>query len=88
MYAPNANRDSFVVSVDGRSDVFDVAENRWAARWQWTVVNGRNGGAPGSLSPRTFQLTQGRHTIVFAGRESNTNLDQIVITDDLTYVPE
>lgn len=88
VYAPNANRDSFVVSVDGRSDVFDVAENRWAARWQWTVVNGRNGGAPGSLSPRTFQLTQGRHTIVFAGRESNTNLDQIVITDDLTYVPE
>ncbi|HEX7087925.1 MAG TPA: Ig-like domain-containing protein [Vicinamibacterales bacterium] len=88
VYAPNASRDSFEVSVDGQRDIYDVAENRWADRWQWTVVNGRNGGAPATLSPRTFQLTQGRHTIVFAGREANTYLDQIVITDDLTYIPE
>ena len=87
--APNASRDSYTVTVDGgQSDVYDVAENRWSGAWQWTAVNGRAGGAPLTLNPRTFTLSAGTHTIRFAGRDSNTGLDQIVVTNDPAYVPQ
>jgi hypothetical protein len=39
------------------------------------------------INPRTFQLAAGQHTVVFSGRELNTYLDRIVITDDPNYVP-
>jgi len=70
-------------------DVYDVAEGKWAAQWQWTVVNGRGtSGAPASISPRQFYLTAGQHTITIDGREAGTRLDQILITNDLSYVPQ
>jgi hypothetical protein len=80
--------DSFFVSVDGKEDVFDAAEGKQSPDFQWSQVNGRNGdGAPLALDPRTFELTQGKHTIVIRGREAMAGVDRIVITSDADYVP-
>ncbi len=86
--AENANEDSFYVSADGGSeDIFDVALGNYSSSLQWSRVNGRNGGAPGTLNPRTFSFTAGQHTLVFRGREPKTVLDMIMVTNDLNYVP-
>ncbi len=87
--AADSSSDSFTVSVDGAgADTFDCAENKWSTNWQWSVVNGRNGGAPLTLNPRTFNLSAGTHHITFAGRDANTGLDEIIVTNDLSYVPK
>jgi hypothetical protein len=51
-------------------------------------VNGR--GATGqalTLNPRVFTLTAGPHTFMFAGRDPNTKLDQLLVTNDISFVP-
>jgi len=79
----NYSADSFIITVDGAgADVYDCAENIWAPNFQWTQVNGRNGGAVLSLNPRTFTLKKGVHAITFQGRDPNTILDRILITND------
>jgi hypothetical protein len=51
-------------------------------------VNGRgSSGSPLALNPRTFSLSAGTHTVRFRGREANTKLDRIFITNDLTANP-
>jgi CSLREA domain-containing protein len=86
--APNPSTDSFFVSANGGAeDIYDVAEGTWSNSWQWTRVNGRAGGAPLTLNPRTFNLTQGSNSIVFRARDANTKLDRIIVTDDLNFVP-
>jgi hypothetical protein len=88
VYGATDSTDSFFVSIDGASkDIYDIAEGRWAAAWQWTVVNGRGSGGPASISPRMFYLTAGNHTFRFDGREAGARLDQILITNDLLYQP-
>jgi hypothetical protein len=64
-----------------------VAEGTWSTAWQWTLVNGRAGSTPLTLNPRLFTLSTGTHTLTFAGREPYTRLDQVIVTNDLTYVP-
>lgn len=80
--------DSFFVSVDGGAeDVYDNAEGSWSPNWQWTKVNGRQGGVPLTLNPRTFSLSAGSHTIKFRTREANSTLDRLLLTNDLAFVP-
>lgn len=86
--APSYTNDSFVVSMDGVEDVYDEAEGKQSSNWQWTQVNGRAGtGTPGSVSPRTFNLTQGKHTLVFKGREAYAMIDRMILCNSKTYVP-
>jgi hypothetical protein len=83
------SHDSFFVLADGQGrDVFDVAEGKWSASWQWSVINGRSTGGPASISPRTFMFSKGTHTLTFEGREADTWLDEILITNDLNAAPE
>jgi hypothetical protein len=86
----NDASDSFYVTADGGTrDIYDTAEGKWSPAWQWTVVNGRgSSGGPNSITPRKFTLTAGKHTFQFDGRDPNTALDRILITDDLAYVPQ
>jgi hypothetical protein len=87
--AETDSNDSFYVSADsGAKDIYDTAEGKWSSSWQWTVVNGRGAtGGPGAITPRKFTLSAGNHTLRFDGREANSRLDKILITDDLAYVP-
>jgi hypothetical protein len=86
--APSGAADSFYISVDGGAeDIFDAAEGKWSSSWQWSQVNGRNGGAPLTLNPRTFNLSRGTHKIVFRAREQNAGLDRLIVTNDPSFTP-
>jgi hypothetical protein len=90
----NISSDSAYVSADGGAeDIYDTAQNGLSDLWQWTVVNGRGGiTAPYStvspISPRVFSFTAGQHTLTFRGREANTAIDQLLVTNDRSYVPD
>jgi hypothetical protein len=87
--AANPDSDSFFVSVNGGAeDIYDTAEGKWSVNWQWTQVNGRNGGLPNAIPVRTFTLQQGVNVIVFRGRDPNSALDKIVVTNNLSYRPQ
>jgi hypothetical protein len=87
--APNANQDSFFVSVDGGAeDIYDAAEGTWLNSFQWTQINGRNGTVPLTLNPRLFTLSAGAHSITFRARETNSGLDCIIITNDRSFIPQ
>ncbi|MEZ4272842.1 MAG: hypothetical protein R3C68_15825 [Myxococcota bacterium] len=86
--ASTATGDSFFVSANGGAeDVYDVAEGTWSNQWQWTRVNGRDGGAALSLNPRIFDLSAGTNTITFRGREAGAGLDVILVTNDASFIP-
>ena len=85
---PDGSHDSFFVSMDGGAeDVYDMAERTWSPQFQWTRVNGRNGGDPLTLNPRTFALTAGVHTLTFRAREAGAVLDRLIVTADTSFVP-
>ncbi|MEZ4273017.1 MAG: right-handed parallel beta-helix repeat-containing protein [Myxococcota bacterium] len=82
--APSVTADSFWVSANGGAwDVYDVAEGTWSEQWQWTQVNGRDAGA----NPSIFAFEAGANTLTFRGREPETGLDIILVTNDLGFVP-
>jgi len=87
--APSSDADSFFVSVNGGpADVYDTAEGIWSNTWQWTRVNGRGTSGPNTIPQRVFALNSGQNTIVFSGREPGSILDAIVVTSNLSYVPQ
>ncbi len=87
--APESGADSWFVWVDeGDEDVFDAAEKKWSPEYQWSVVNGRGGGAPLTENPRIFEMEAGGHMIHFRSREEFSIIDKIIFTNDLDYVPE
>ncbi len=85
----SGTEDSFFVAVDNANeDVFDVAFNNWSNDFQWMKMNGRGGtSTPLTLNPRIFNLSAGSHSIRFRGREFNTALDFMIITNDQSYTP-
>jgi hypothetical protein len=78
--------DSFFVSMDGGvEDIYDtVLGTTWSTDWLWSAVNGRTAGA----FPSVFSLSAGQHSLVFRGREANAALDQLLVTNDRSYVPD
>lgn len=86
--ATNSSADSFYVSMDGGPElIYDIAEGKWTNQWQWTRLIGRSSGAPVDFTPRTFNLDQKMHTLVFRGREGNSKLDRILLTSDPNFDP-
>jgi len=78
--APNGTSDSFYVSMDGG------AESTWdttiSTKWVWKKVSHRDG-----ANPVTYNLSAGKHTLVFKRREDGAKLDEFIITDDLSFKP-
>ena len=88
--AVDSNSDSLVLSVDGgTTDIWDAAEGVWSPNWQWRLAVGRGpaGTTPGAISPRLFTLTAGTHTLLIAGRDPNTQIDLVALTNDPRIVP-
>jgi hypothetical protein len=88
--APGAESDSFFATPVGDSeDVYDDAEGTWSSSWQWTRLNGRDGtGVPLTLDPRVLQLSAGANTLRFRGRDANSKVDRILVTNDPDFVPD
>jgi hypothetical protein len=84
--SPNSGQDSFYVSMDGVEIDYSTAIGTWSTNWQWTRVTAPGSG--GTQDPRVFNLSASTHTLVFRGREANCGLDQIIICNDLEFIPQ
>lgn len=75
------NHRSINVSID------DGTEFAWQFEgnntWHWDLVGELNGS-----DPRIFNLSAGRHTIKFRGRETSVALDRFILTQNPAFVPE
>jgi hypothetical protein len=82
----NASPKSFFVSADGGpEDIFVDGAQRPPPVYQWARVNGT--GTPIKVNPRRFVFSAGPHSITFRGRDPNTALDSLIVTNNLAYVP-
>src|SRR6185436_3107438 len=81
--SPNMAQDSFFVSVDGGTEFIysTVINGGYTSAWQWTFVN------EDMANPSVFNLSAGQHSIQFRSREAYTGLDQLLVTNDPSYVP-
>ncbi len=81
--APSTSDDSFWVQVDGGT------WNRWnfitaSSSWVWDDVHQEDNG---TITELFYDLGVGSHTITVAYREDGAQLDRLMITDDLSFVP-
>ena len=80
--------DSFLVSVNNSPDQLFELEGNWSPQWQWVRLTTRGTAwAPTAPTPWNLQLNGGTHTIQIRSREANSQLDQILITADMSFVP-
>jgi hypothetical protein len=86
--ATDSTDSFFVIPTGDTEDIYDAAEGSWSPNWQWTRLNGRDGtGVPMTLNPRIVTLVAGTNSITFRGREVNSRLDRVFITDDPDFIP-
>ncbi|UCE05707.1 MAG: hypothetical protein JSW07_19270, partial [bacterium] len=73
--------DSFKVIMDEQPDiVWHISGNY---NWTWDQVYEYNGD-----DPVIFHLTAGTHTLDIKNREWGSKLDKVIITSDLSFIPE
>jgi hypothetical protein len=89
LWSPTAGSGTFLVSVDGGSeDTFDTAETGWKNGFRWVAVNGRGGGSPLTVNPRLFNLNVGSPEFLFRVGEPSTLLDELILSNDPSWVPD
>jgi hypothetical protein len=91
---PTANNNSFHVSIDtdtitnvvtnGISTIWDLPVT---TTWMMSRVNMRTVDTPQTDVDQTYTLTAGSHTLYLNEREDSSQLDRVVITDDLVTTP-
>ena len=59
-----------------------VINGGYSNAWQWSFVNSD------AINPAVFNFSAGQHSIQFRSREAYTALDQLVVTNDRSYVPD
>ena len=78
--AANKNNNSYFVQVNNGLD------NLWEVQigddWHWDVVNNRD-----VADPVKFILTEGTHTIKIKLREDGTELDKLLLTNSINFIP-
>jgi TIR domain len=89
---PQLDHNSLAVKLDNAgTDVWDFFENEDApgAGWHWELISLRCGGSFDRhlCDPWPLRLEPGGHSLTFAGREPQSGLDVIAITNDPNYVP-
>jgi hypothetical protein len=73
--------DSFFVQVNsGLNNLWEVQTGR---KWHWDVVNNRD-----VADPVKFFLTEGTHTITIGMREDGTELDALLLTNRINFIPQ
>jgi hypothetical protein len=76
-----AGDDSFYVSVDNGD--WAVWDTSFSKSWVWDKVSNRK-----VADPVIYYLKAGEHILIIKEREDGTKIDQIVITNDMEYVPD
>jgi len=71
----NSDQNSFMVTMDGITDRWDVGAS---LGWVWNQVNQEL-----NMGPYNFSLNSGKHILKFSILESGTKLDAIYITNNL-----
>lgn len=89
---PTANNNSFHFSIDADRVDNTPANNTctiWdlpvATTWGWALINQRTAAGSNNLTPI---LSAGPHTFYVNEREDSSQLDAILITSDLAFVPK
>jgi hypothetical protein len=81
--------DSFLVSVDGGTDTAWHTKQGGNETWSWDVVSIRNfSDVRDATNPLSYFLDVGVHTLTIKQREDGTKIDRILISNDMSYVPE
>ena len=87
--ASDEGNNSFFVQFDN-----DGFEALWtinlSSMWQWDAVNhwGNGGEFEPEIDPVVFNLSAGDHILEIKQREDGTKLDKLLITNNLSYVPQ
>ena len=82
--ATTTANDSFWLSIDGGTENSFVTTCVHDGVWRWTFA--ATSACP-VASPRPFMLSPGAHTLRLGSREGQSVMDQIIITDDISFVP-
>ena len=83
MYYQHVDANSFWIRIDEQRAIKMGNEDGGYEQWKWV------GWQDGYTGDRVVvDLSQGIHTLEIIGREEGARLDSIVITDDLSYVPQ
>jgi hypothetical protein len=84
------DHDSFWVRMDdGPEDLWELHHDRSEAEaigWSWDQVNRYANGV--RTDPALFSLPPGRHILRFRAAESGGKIDMVLLTDDLSYMPD
>lgn len=79
----NSANNSYYLQIDDTTCNVAVGDaNLTANTWTWVDYQGGN-----TASKIDVSLTAGNHTFVMAGKEDEVQLDRIILTADLTCVP-
>ena len=89
--APTASDDSYYISINGDYDrTWDVLYEEHFPDWTWDQVAERGSGTfdGPEFDPATFSLNAGTFTLTIKNREDGIMLDQILITNDASFIPD
>ena len=78
--AKSRKDDSFYVSVD--ESAYLVWNTKRSKSWTWDQVSSQGG-----VDPVIYHLETGEHTLKIMQREDGTQIDKILITNDMKYAP-
>ncbi|MGD9211358.1 MAG: fibronectin type III domain-containing protein [Desulfobacteraceae bacterium] len=81
--------DSFHVSIDDKDVLAWHTKIDQKGDWIWDVVSKRKfGDKRDNSNPLLYYLGKGPHTLTIKHRESGTKIDKILITNDITFLPQ
>lgn len=87
--APSNADNSFYISVDNSQEMVWHTKITSDGLWAWDPISVRQWDDPAdNTNPMMVHLTAGSHTLRIKQREDGTQIDKILITNDLNYVPE
>jgi hypothetical protein len=78
--SPAASSNSFWIQIDGGVWQNWTCYRRPGMSWTWDRVNG-------SVDPLLFQLSAGAHTLRIQVREDGAQLDQLILSNDPSFLP-
>jgi hypothetical protein len=85
----STSQNSFFVAMDSDAEALWDTTLNGAEVWGWEMVSHRAGAQPGEgVELMNYTLEAGTHTLRIEQRENGTKLDKLLITNDLSYVPE